>query len=524
MAETQPLAAVNTANDVRSKQVHQGKIFGVVITSPCWMLAMVFILLSISQPWFIRTPYPDLSINYYIGTASYNVNMQSFDKAPYSKCNNSDINDDCDTISDFGNIFQPLWLISYATLAFAFLVAWFVIIPTIPCLKNAKLDKVKRFSSARNINKCLAFIIFCGLITYALQYSVLREFTQSFPYKKYCDYRDYDNNDDVGCNWGSGIGYAICANSIIFMNTLYLILLLISHRKIVTIENPINVNANESSVPVTIPSDEGAGGAGNGETIAAPPVVIEPVESQFHDQDSRGICKGNSLASILFGVCFFAAIGYLIILSTAFMPNAETGSSNYIGKQWNNAQCFGQDRNNGYFTNPVQYDDLDENKCTFTWPTQQWNGTYMWNSYYSCCSPDLCETAYNYTSLSPFDDDYPCLNSLSAITKASCHPLALEFTPINNNITEKSNNQKEDGVFICGLYCYQTFEFCSNIQWNGTQDTVSDLFTDSVDFCENGLGIQIRSELFTDKCFDKAINHFNFYAFILFIMLNILFV
>lgn len=519
MAETQPLAA---ANEAKSKHIHQGKKFGVMLVSPCWILAMLFVLLSISQPWFIRTPYSDLSINYYVGIASYNVNMKSFDKAPYSKCNNSDNNDDCDIISDFGNIFQPLWLIAYATSAFAFIVTWFVIIPTIPCLKKAKLDKIKRFSSQKNINKCLVFIIFSGLITFSLQFSVLREFTQSFPYKKYCDYGDYDDDSDVGCSWGSGIAYAICANSIIFMNTLYLILLLISHRKGKVIENPINI---QSTVSVTMAVDETADEGGeDGPNVHQIRQPHDPFLQSRVDQHSGGLLKNNSLSCILFCVCFFAAIGYLIILSTAFMPNAEAGSSNYIGKQWNNAQCFGQDRNDGYFATPMQYNDLNENKCSFSWPTQQWNGTSMWDTYFSCCSTDLCQNAYNYTNLLSFDDYDPCLNSLSAITKASCHPLAAQFTPINNNITKKSNYQKEDGIFICGLYCYQTFDFCSNMQWNGTQNTVSDLFTDSVDFCENGLGVQIRSELFTDKCFDSAIKHFNFYAFILFIMLNILFV
>ena len=216
-------------------------------------------------------------------------------------------------------------------------------------------------------------------------------------------------------------------------------------------------------------------------------------------------------------VCF--GVGYAVIISTSMVPKSDEHAMSWITNKWSNAQCFKPDDPSLAYYNTSQYFGYSqENVCSFTYPNETWEILPAW---YSCCEPDTCSNAFNYTTLVQ-NAGTPCRHALAVITKGSCHPLGAEFTPSDNDIRVQSSVNKTNGVYICALYCKQIWDNCKDATWSVGGEGIDSIFSDEMDFCENGLGVNVRSEIFTDQCLDDAYSCFNLYVFILLMIFGVL--
>merc|ERR1712228_878427 len=175
-------------------------------------------------------------------------------------------------------------------------------------------------------------------------------------------------------------------------------------------------------------------------------------------------CVGLVLLNIVFILSYF----------NEWYPSDYQAQS-YVNTKWNNAECMDM-------SDPIKYDNYDDNECSFGYPDS--DGIYN-ETFWSCCDLNTCSMAFNYTSLmigynlsDTEGDGAKCWIDMQAMTKASCHPNGEYFVDRDFNISVKPM-QKESRLAVCALFCKQRYD----------------------EFCEIGLGVDVRFEAFTDKCF-----------------------
>eukprot|EP01084_Bolivina_argentea_P024003 44809_1 len=489
----QPIPIVNSnpiiiLNQLQPEQnpidwVHRAKVHGALTTTCCWIIAMLFLLSAYFTAWFSRTPLDSLTVSYYPDHATYNVAIPPFDDTiKYSQCQNKEFHGEyCDNMNDIAHIIPSLIFSSVCLLCMIIIIGILTITPyhIDSCNQNALLLKL---SHGRNINKSIIFMLVVAFILFGLTFSTLREFGRLFPYKRFCFYNDYDDYN-IGCEWGSGLFMVVMTNCITAHCIVYMILLLITHRYDYTAHKYDQV------------SNQG----------------------QVQSRPSK-----HCTNSCMFFLAVVLALVYAIcVWSVAdVIPDSDDGAMAYITNEWNNAQCFDQ---SGYYTVPNVFDHSYQDVCSFTDPDEPDDVWYP--QWWSCCEPKTCSDAFNYTHL-VVDASQSCLHAMSVITKGSCHPLSASFTPSSFNITKQSSVERKNGIFICALFCQETWNYCKNMKWFANEPmlpmTVEQIFSDSMDFCLNGLQVQVRSEVFTDKCLDTACSAFNIYLLSFFVIGSIL--
>ena len=106
---------------------------------------------------------------------------------------------------------------------------------------------------------------------------------------------------------------------------------------------------------------------------------------------------------------------------------------------------------------------------------------------------------------------------------ASCHPNGDWFVPVEGfNISAKPA-QKVNKLAVCSLFCAKTYDDCGDLIWisNDTK-TVKEIWNRYDTFCEDGLGVNLRYEAFTDRCF-AGCAQYTLYIAIIMVAINVFF-
>eukprot|EP01084_Bolivina_argentea_P040301 74492_1 len=146
--------------------IHKGKLHGLLAVTCLWLFVILFIICGYFSSWFIRMPLNNLSINYYMDYAQYNINISSFDSIHYSQCSNSQFNGEyCDNMTDIANIITPLWFTSFIISILTIIFSILILLPhhIYSCHNHKTLLK---FSNATNIDISLSIIIFFSFILF----------------------------------------------------------------------------------------------------------------------------------------------------------------------------------------------------------------------------------------------------------------------------------------------------------------------------------------------------------------------
>ena len=209
---------------------HQSKMHGLLLITTCNLITLLLLIGAFFTKWFIRTPLDGLSIYYYIDHASYSTQITGYnDKFPYSQCNEYD-GEHCDDMKEYETVSTPLWITSFFLLLTLTVFTSLSLLPyhIYKCRNNACLLSLSKPNQTITIFIVFVFITLC--IAFALTSSALIPFMKSFPYKIYCFYQEYDD-DNIGCQWGSALSYGLAANTILVHSVLFALSLLLVYRR-----------------------------------------------------------------------------------------------------------------------------------------------------------------------------------------------------------------------------------------------------------------------------------------------------
>jgi len=434
-------------------------------------LSIVLLIVPFFKPWFVRTPYEHYNVNYYFDYAKYNINSKKFDF------------DDCDTQSKT-DIYSPMWchlllntgrnsiILNIISLAFLF---------SAMCIIGLKLC----FSQFDIRNTFLYSILFLFLISYGLLTTSFVLFVASWPYTKYCA---YGNGFSTGCDWGESVFLTLGATLVLVVAICVVIALIYPICSI--------------CCPCCEPKKERELLVDDANTLDD---NSEGVEEEQKKKNQRGKKRNYffnltrmqlltmELLALILGMGHELLAFYFVYL----WHDAYYGAQSYTDKQWNSATCD----NDGGSYKPFKSDT--EVNCSFSYPDVT---TYN-NTYWSCCSHETCSLAFNYTTLiTGYGSEYVnCTIDMEALTKASCHPLRSQFVGSNFNITKspltKNNVTFSNSVAVCYLFCQQTYGHCKDSYFSNSDMTVGQRFPSADEFCTEELGVILRYEVFTDRCF-----------------------
>ena len=95
------IGELSPVSSIPSLYKQEGILNGLRMITCCTLVTVLFISGSILSPLFVRTPYENLSIEYFIDHAKYNVDIENFEfnSLSYSNCSNNAINEDCDVLA-----------------------------------------------------------------------------------------------------------------------------------------------------------------------------------------------------------------------------------------------------------------------------------------------------------------------------------------------------------------------------------------------------------------------------------------
>jgi len=225
--------------------------------------------------------------------------------------------------------------------------------------------------------------------------------------------------------------------------------------------------------------------------------------------DNQTITRGNNkkcclyltlvqwLSIILLSIILTTTHVTLSIFYTFSWHDATYGAQSYIDTQWNDAMC----NNDEASYKPLK--SAEQIGCSFSYP----EATNSTNTYWSCCKNTTCSSAFEYSLLLTgyAERNDSCLTDMDALTKASCHPLMSQFVGSNFDIAQspltKSNVTFSNSVAVCYLFCQQTYGDCKDKYLSNSTMTVSQRYSSADEFCTKELGVVIRYEVFTDRCF-----------------------
>eukprot|EP01084_Bolivina_argentea_P241970 406056_1 len=468
------------------------------------ILSMFLILISFILPFYVSTPYAGYDINYYYNQVKYSPDIHG--DIAFSKCENNSYNQNCNELTQ---ISSNIIGINVTT----------VLLITIICVIMLRIviSKQKFITNTFILFNLLSIILCWGLTTISIH-----SYMKTFPNTRYCSY----NGNDTGCKWFTGITILLSCTCILCILTSVLIGLIAPFCKIFKflpwlgganddIDTPRNerLPINENNIN-SMRDDESINDYHH-------KPLIGPNNQHYNPQNRRKYCAYLTIpewCSIIILAIGLVLINIMLILSyfNEWYPS-DYQSQTYVNNKWNTAQCVDL---NGYKNlTPIIYNitEQNDNQCSFSYPDSN-NNTQYHDTYWSCCDINTCQKAFDYKSLmigynysNTNANSNKCLIDMNAMIKASCHPNDKWFVYDQFNIsqTPKQKVNKESKLVICALFCKQTYDHCMDMKWtdNNMNKTVKEIWNRFDEFCEEGLGVEIRYEAFTDRCFAGCVQY-----------------